>query len=725
MRLPVSDFVPRLARLLGLAGLLGTVVLTVLDRGATRMYAVPWHFLLLLAQVAPISAVALRAVSPLAPLRLPPPRWLALTGATALVVLVSAVASPYRESSLLNALTPLAGCAAFLLIYDWLAADPTVAPARLLRIAGWIAAGLMGLSLAEWLGVELLPSLPLRSASVLFDLRNAHPLGHSNYTAGLALLALPWLGVQVIRTRGWVRTGWSFAVLLALVVLASSGSRGGIVGLAALAFAALLQSRIDWKHLLAYGLIACLVTATLALVHPRTRAMLQGLAHRGPATTLAQSDLQRRAMLQAGVLMGQDRPALGWGPGATPLAYPRFRAQLDGGVEDVLQLHDTPLQIWAELGGLGVLAAMAFSWLGAKKIFAPATRTRDPLLRDASLAEAAAAVTVLGYGVFSLTDFQLDLPIFALALAVCAALLALDFRSRYSPVRNRFTSPAVAATALLALAAVALLGRPDPAPALNVRALELARDPARADTAVALFNRSLADNPDQEIAHFNLGWLLVVRDPAAAERHFLAAAHLVPDKGGVYFGLALARLNQGHSASASQALALECLNDPLFLTSPWWRQPAIAALRGSTITELRSGAARAEDALAARHDRRAREARYVGVLAVWLDGQASSGEILGAAHTPERVGFFARRPDVPDFATAPIQRYRRERTGYPVLMRQLDLPPPQDVFDVQDNALATGEFKFLFPPKGWLPAPLLIELLDSPPPAASSSPVKR
>jgi len=98
--------------------------------------------------------------------------------------------------------------------------------------------------------------------------------------------------------------------------------------------------------------------------------------------------------------------------------------------------------------------------------------------------------------------------------------------------------------------------------------------------------RSLALNPDQEIAHFNLGWLLVVSDSAAAEKHFFAAAHLVPDKGGVYFGLGLARLNQNQLAGAVRAFALECLNDPAFLMSPWWREPAIAALRVPTAVEF-------------------------------------------------------------------------------------------------------------------------------------------
>ena len=654
-------------------------------------------------------------------------RWLLLAATAALATLVSALASPYRAPSLLAALTPLATLAAFLLIFDGLASDPSRGPSRLLRLAGLLSAGVVVLSMAEWLSQDLLPSLPLSSARVLFDLRNAYPLGHSNYTAGLALVALPWLGALALRAYGWARAGWIAAVGLALAMLLSSGSRGGIVGLAVLALAALLQARIGWKRLIAYGLIAGLATAALALAHPRTRTLLLGLTHRGAAAPLAQSDLQRRAMIQAGLHLGVDRPVLGWGPGTTPLAYPRFRGHLDGGLEDVLQLHNTPLQLWAEFGALGVLCAILFLRFVTPRLVASSAPARDTP-PDTSLAIATAAVAFAGYAIFSLTDYQLDLPIFALALATVAALLALpspDLGRPSSDQPSALPHRLVAAVAVLALAVVALFGRPDPTPALNVRALALARDPAGAERAIALLNQSLALNPDQEIAHFNLGWLLVVRDPAAAERHFAAAARLVPDKGGVYFGLALARLNQGHSAPAARALALECLDDPLFLTSPWWRQPAIAALRPAALAELRVLTARVSDALAIVADPRARDARYVGALAAWLDGSASAGEILGAAHTSERVNFFARRPDVPDFAAAPLRRYRRERTGYPVLMRQLDLPPPQDLFDVQENTLAAGEFAFLFPPKGWLPGPLLLDLLDSPPAPAPSSPATR
>jgi hypothetical protein len=56
------------------------------------------------------------------------------------------------------------------------------------------------------------------------------------------------------------------------------------------------------------------------------------------------------------------------------------------------------------------------------------------------------------------------------------------------------------------------------------------------------------------------------------------------------------------------------------------------------------------------------------------------------------------------------KNYRRERTGYPVLMRNLDLPPPTDLFDVREAAAGAEKL----PPKGWLPSPLLLSLLDSP-----------
>jgi hypothetical protein len=289
-----------------------------------------------------------------------------------------------------------------------------------------------------------------------------------------------------------------------------------------------------------------------------------------------------------------------------------------------------------------------------------------------------------------------------------------------APPAAGFAPPRVRATLVLAIitaaALISALGGDDPTPALNIEALALDRDPAQASRARALFEQSLALNPRQEIAHFNLGWLLLVRDPAAAETHFLAAAHLVPDKGGVYFGLGLARLNQGRADTAAQALALECLNDPIFVASPWWRTSALAPLRtptaGLVAEYYRELATRLPPGRWP-----GSEVRYTTALSAWLFGQLPGRAVAEVATTPARRDFFARDPAPGTLITAPALVYRRERPGYPVLMRNLDLPVPVDLFDVQENALATGPLVFLFPRKSWLPSPLLLEFLDNPSPS--------
>lgn len=690
------------ARIFALGGLLCLAVLTLLDRGATRMYATPWSMLRWFAELAPFAVLLLRVSSGPRKFALPSRAWCLGAAVCTAGILTSALASPYRGSACLNALPLLAGLAAFYCLHDWLHRSTDGTPdrsAQLITAAGLAAFLIAAVSLLQWLATLLATSEKITGLASLLIHRNDHPLGHSNYTAGLALLALPWPAALALRRRGLRRAAWLFVTALVLGMLFTSGSRGGLIGLAVLAAGALLCSGLGWKKILLWSCVAAVAALVLAFAHPRTRAMLfhKTAASTAMATPNA-SDVQRGAMAQAGFYLGLERPFVGWGPGTTPLVYPRFRAYLDGGVENVLQLHSTPLQLWAEFGGASLVAALAALVLAARS----ATRCRPAFL------------AFLGYAAFALTDWQLDLPIFSFAVAVCAALLAAPAREIRHPRRSPLL---LAAAAFATLACIVVFGQRDPTPALNLRALALARDPAQADRAAALFRESLALNRFQEIAHFNLGWLLVTREPDQAETHFLAAARLVPDKGGVYFGLALARLNAGRPRdTVVHALALECLNDPLFLTSPWWREPSLHALQADTFrtvviyTETAAASRRIHDSPAAR-----RELTYLAALTRWLGGEAIPGEPLAHANTGPRVSYFARRPAVPDFSTGPIREYHRERTGYPVLMRDLDLPVPVDLYDVQENALAAGELSFLFPAKGWLPTPLLRELLASPP----------
>ena len=643
------------ALLAGAALCLG--VITLVYPGATRMHATPWSLLYDTTLLLPVLALVLRSFDAGRAMTLPPFPWRWLAFASIAVIAGSALLSPHRASAWLGSAPLLAAFAVWFLVYDWLHADParTARRRELARNALLTCFALVAVvSLVLWFN-----SIgPLTGGEVL-AVRNLCPLGHANYTAGLALLMLPTATVMVYRRRGRWQIAAATVGILALLLLFTSGSRGGFLGLAVLAIAAWVAAPVGRRRKWQFAMVGGLAALVFVLAHPRTRAMFLP-TEPGAAPNL--SNVQREAMLVAGWRMGLGRPVLGWGPGTTPLVFPRYRAGLDGGVENVLQFHSLPAQVWAELGGAGVICLLALAGLVASHA------RRDP----------ASAAALAGYAVFALTDWQIDVPIFAGLTAVLAAQVAPP---PTPPRKTIHLLPGLVAVA--GLAGFLRWAQTDPAPLLNSRALALARDPAQAAEAAALLRESLAFNPDQEIAHFNLGWLQLVTDPKAAEHHFLAALHLVPDKGGGYFGLALARLNQGRSSEAAHALAMECLNDPAWIASPWWNEPAVAALRAPATAEL---------------------ARLI--TACRKEFPAGSWRATQLLHLAAEIGNVGRVPPGPE------RSYRRERTGYPVLMRNLDLPIPVDLFDVRESVAPAAA---PLPPKGWLPAPLLLSLLDPPP----------
>jgi hypothetical protein len=647
------------SRLIGVLWSVGIACLALItwwNPGATRMFAWPWSLAMGGALLTPVLILVLRSLDSRRVLVLPPTPWLltAVGGATG--VLLSGIFSPFRAQTLLWSAPLMAAIAFFLVVYDFLHATPDSDARRVrsqLFVAGFLTLTAI-LSLALWIY-----HLGRFDFDATLANRNAFPLGHSNYTAGIALLLLPIGAGLAVHQRGWKRFAAASSALVALLLLVSSGSRGGVIALAGLAGATLIALRMSVRRKLVVGTVLISTGFLLSLANPRTRAMFTPAR---PDSAPNISNIQRRAMLTAGWRIGLDRPILGWGPGATPLVFPRYRGGLDGGAENVLQLHSLPAQIWAEFGGVGIVFGSLLTVLIAR----------------GAKTQPVAAIALAGYALFSVFDWQLDVPVFGFATAALAALLP-------APAPSQIPRPAaqgVAGFSLLALAVVVLFGRTDLAPEMNVRALAGARNPAEDARAVALLRASLALNAHQEIAHLNLGWLLVTTDPLAAEGHFRSAAHLVPDKGAVYFGLGLARLNQGQRDAAARAFALECLNDPSFMSSPWWRDPAIAAVRPATMAALATCMTRARKRLP---------------VDSWVMNQL------------ERVANEASHPGVvPD---GPERVYRRERTGYPVLMRNLNLPIPVDVFVVRESAVVANP---PLPPKGWIPSSLLLSLLEEP-----------
>lgn len=783
---------PAAGRLAAVVGLAALGCVTFAHPSATRMHGWPLAAAVVLLALLPVAVVAggvLRA----GPWRWPPAALLGGVGLLALGATGSALASPFAAASLPRLWPTLGGVALFLWLHHaWSGPDPA-APARRERAARGLAvagAALALVSAALWSrGTWPLPWLD----------RNAVPFGHSTYTGGAMVLFLPWLGLQLGQTRGPLRLLWLAATLCAGVVLVSTSSRGAVLALAAAGglAAAVTVVAAPWrarsKVLLAAGALAVAVVGVLT--NPRLRDLVM---HQRWSESARESNTQRAAMLDAGRRLGLARPVAGWGPGTVPLAYPRVRAALDGGTENVLQLHSTPAQLWATTGGAG-LAALVLLVAGTLAALKRAPRTPGTLAAGASL---------VGYGLFTLTDHQLDVPLFtAAAAAGLAWLTASAPGAAGGPDRARRLATGLGLALAAGLAApatwadlqarrhydhaLAALGTNDGAGYLRaldaataaaphepyfahraalwlVEQRAAAADPARqtalARDAATRLERSLASGAHEEFAHFNLGWLyLDLGEPAAAARHFHAAAQRVPDKGGVYFGLGLAHELAGRRPAALRAFALELVNDPRSATSPAWELPTLAALRpavlaeaGRLLAELRprhsavatvepwlrwwwgeteaapsSGFNAASRAFAAALPAIAAgqplpgpaDAPWRAAYAAWRQPEAAPGAFLALARGDEALAAAlvrrARTPrtDFRAFLAAPtgdepalVRTYRRQRPGYGVLALHPQGPPLVDLHIVQENRV-TAEFAAgLFPVKGWLPGRFLLAL---------------
>ncbi|HEY5551316.1 MAG TPA: O-antigen ligase family protein [Opitutaceae bacterium] len=595
------------------------------------------------------------------------------------------------------------------------------------RAVGGGLAVLCALSLVWWFTVDVFaPWLHVDTGGPgilrFLATRNERPLGHANYTAGVAVFALGWSGGLACLAAGRARKVWIAATAVSLATLFSSGSRGGWIGLTVLAATAawlwMVRRGANRRRIFVGVSLVALATITLAIAHPRTRVVIELFQETGALNT---GDVQRLSMAQAAVRMAADRPLLGHGPGATPLAYPAHRAALTGGVETALQLHNTPLQILADTGFIGLAGALLLAGLVVLRLRG---ESREPRLTVAGCA----AVAFLGYAAFSITDFQLDVPVISAALAATAALalrktdgvrippvatmmavvvwLFLAVWTQRGPLaeRARYSAAidALERSDFAGFRSRAIAGEGAAAPSdaiLNSTALILADPhaygitaPPELATAIDLLRTSLARNPDQEIAHFNLGWLLLQSDPAVAAQHFREAARLVPDKGGVYLGLSSALLAQGQVQQAGVAVAAEMVNDPAFCASPLWRLPAFAPARAGVLQV----AAMQLDAIAPDDAR----ARRVASLFRWLAGDDSQ--------PPPGAGF-TRDDFNPPIETA--SGVRRQRTAYPLVIRNADMPAPVDLQVVIEDPATRRRLAPLFPAKGWLSGPQLRRLL--------------
>ncbi len=655
--------------------------LSVFPPSSTRIYAWPWAGFAAFGWLLPISVALYRMAcdKPFARFG----GWLdAGFLALAFVATLSALTSPLRGAILPHLLPVFGICALPYSLLPWL--QPNT-----LRVTLRISASL----LAVILTTGLLLWLQERTAGT----RNAQPFGHANITGSVAVLATTWFAFAFIREthRGW-RVFFALGTLLAIVTAVGSGSRGAVLAIASGVCTAGTIALLRRGRLTLFVVLLLVIVAAAAASNTRLREL--ALHGRWSTASRASND-QRMAMALGGLQLGAERPLTGWGAGSVPHVFPRVRGPLPGDADNFLQLHNTPAQLWATLGSLGLLAALLIA-TGLLSRLRSAAWTPERITLAAALAAAAtlllfdhpfatpvfavlASAHLAAWAASSRLDSNkfilplIGLVLLLLAPALCASARDLSARRSYSNALDHAVGndPAGYAAALTQsarlapsdpyylhlLAAFHATGHPIPGPR--------ARNPA---AAISLLTDSLKTNPDLEYAHYNLGWLLLDSAPQTAAGHFREAIRLSPQRGAVYLGLGLARIHMDDTDGAVRTLATEWLLNPATAWSPVWKQPPLAAL----IPRIRA-----------------------------------------LATETARTHLAGRDPWV-DLAATPLTSavsYYRMRTGYGVLMGHPEGLPPID-FNTQQRIILPPELRTRVPKLGWLDGETLVRFLETPMP---------
>lgn len=727
MELPTLSPPPLIARLTAILGLTGCVLLSVIPPSTSRLLVWPWSTVTVAfwGLIGVAGVVALLGRSRL-PARIEQ-GLLMLAG----VAVLSAYSSPFRDLSLPAAWVTVGACLLPIACLPWISGPGRAA---VMRWIGWAVLAILAASLGHWIVSQVAPLLQ-RGASLVQALaeRNEQPFGHANYNAAFALLALgwmsaclaPWLAARLeigatLEKSPFdlpppeLRGEWVLGLVLALVMLLTSGSRAGIGALALGLTVGLALARRHVRPLSRRTRIAVLAVVLGALVigilsNGRLRTLV--LEGRWNASA-SESNQQRLGMTQGALRLGTARPVLGWGPGTVPQIFPSVRSELAGNVDNVLQVHSSALQSWATLGGAGVLGAGLLG-IGALGL-GWSLRRRDGSAVE-GLERAALAGGLASYAAYSFFDHSLDIPALAgLAGVTLAGLVPPD--SAGAPPRTR----TLAAFALIAglvlvpgvlheqqarrLHALALdaADRRDAPGYLQRLAEGSARMPgatyldhlragvlatgepfgvtstaAERTAAIELLIGTLNRNPSLEYAHYNLGWLLLDSRPAEAERHFATAARLAPHRVGMHLGLALARASLGNAQGAVGAFAAERVNAPEQAFAVLFRDASV----GGLASDVEAAAVAFLQQALQRHSLPAPEVE--AVLSAWKNVR------------PEQV----RESDP----------FRRVRPGYGLLMGFPEGRPPSDV-NPMTRLLLPPEVARTLPKPGWVPAPLLLEL---------------
>ena len=495
---------------------------------------------------------------------------------------------------------------------------------------GYISLAFIILSLYLWTTQTLLPELnriaTLKQKGInlsfnfsVVELRNWAPIGHQNYVAGYLLLAIPVLVGLSIVVKGKQRWLWMLTVILGLVDLYTTSSKGGWLGLIVVCivgfFGLLFFSAVSRLWLVLFGLSTSAVLFFLILTNNRLSNFIQALISGQGGKEFA----YRNINAVVGWEMGVSHLLSGIGLGGVTLLYQKYRPFWAGRESELIfQLHSTPVQLWAEMG---IWAIALIVGVVAFLIFAAIKLLRNKITSSSTnnILAWSICASFLGYGVMSFTDYQLDNVCISgtlvLFIACLAGILKDDVHQERIGIEEKRQKYLSWVGSGMTLAAISWLVVVHHAWQLSYQGFQaLAKeniptfvskltqanrlapwepyypyqlawnmgDLARvtkdshqrqqlAQESIQWFKTAIQVSPYREFGYSNLGWLLLNQNSLEAAQAFATAAQLVPAKRGVFLGLGLSLLPKSTDL-AVEAFALEVLREPLLITSPIWRR---------------------------------------------------------------------------------------------------------------------------------------------------------
>ncbi|WP_404784170.1 O-antigen ligase family protein [Altericista sp. CCNU0014] len=730
-------------------------------------------------------------------------------------LLGSSLLAPFPQQARWYGWAALCALAALYALNAWCASPER--RLKLLTAQGGLSIAFIAVSLSLWIGQTLLPELSrlnnLRVAGLnlsydfsVLELRNWAPIGHQNYVAGYLVLSLPLLLGLTLISKTQMRWVWGAGTLLGLADLYTTSSRGGWLGTALVGVSGgllllghrRLPLRVRWT--IGLALLAGLFGIVLA------NNRLRSLFFAATSDSAGGETAFRLITNATGWAIGLAHPFFGAGPGSVPLLYQAYRPAWAGReAELVYQLHSTPAQIWAELGAVGMGLSIAMvGWLGYWGVrlwrAQPAESNGDRILTWSLLAGLA------GYGVVSITDYQLDIVCISGTLVVYLAGF-LSLLRQYLPSSSGDRAVKTARIAWLCWGIVGLLiavgiwlapiHRAWQLSSLGFAALSQKQiepfqnyleqahrlapwepyysyqlgwnlstatsqdarvNRTRRDRGLEFFKRNVRASPHQEAGTSSLGWLqMFSRQPSLATASFLQSTRLMPAKRGVFYSLGISLLGQGKTDLGVQAIALEIVRDPLFLTSPLLRtsqlnstypkiQNAVVSLyqqmlkahpqqdsftaylhqclggvywwQGKLIEAdaewRKNGSSLSQTVLAISKNNK--PPTEVPILKAWLDPQNRTQWVAKALlqtrqalPDPKEVQVIqtgmdrSKSFDMWVKQNAPLRQSPRERAGFGVLSRHIDGPAPTDFFPIVENVAMTQFLAELLPSPSYSP----------------------